>query len=59
MLTLELSKPLFYPPVYFCRVRQPKKDPDDQVEFSSKLYENAKVSNEKPKPAPRPDKGND
>ena len=50
-----------YPVKYFCRVRQPKKDTDDQVEFSSKLYENAKVSNEKPKPSPkpRPDKGND
>ena len=64
MLTPELKRPLFtlsYPPIYFCRVRQPKKDPDDQVEFTPNVYENAKVSNEKPKPAPkpRPDKGND
>ena len=52
---------MLYPPIYFRRVGQTKKDAYDQVEFSSKLYENAKVSNEKPKPAPkpRPDKGND
>ena len=60
MLTPELNKPLFTLS-YFCRVRQPKKDPDDQVEFTPNVYENAKVSNEKPKPAPkpRPDKGID
>ena len=61
MLTLELNKPLFYPPVYFCRVRHPRKDSDDQVEFSPNVYENAKASIEKPKPAPNPrtDKAND